>query len=61
MTLTKTTFNGERGYTEMQGQRIEFDEKQIEEDKVNIKKARTYLLKLFLLYRFAFQMTVLQS
>ena len=36
MTLTKTTFNGERGYTEMQGQRIEFDEKQIEDSK-NIK------------------------
>ena len=36
MTLTKTTFNGERGYTEMQGQRIEFDEKQIEESK-NVK------------------------
>ena len=33
MTLTKTTFNGERGYTEMQGQRIEFDEKQIEDSK----------------------------
>ena len=36
MTLTKTTFNGERGYTEMQGQRIEFDEKQIENSK-NVK------------------------
>ena len=36
MTLTKTTFNGERGYTEMQGQRIEFDEKQIEDSK-NVK------------------------
>ena len=36
MTLTKTTFNGERGYTEMQGQRIEFDKKQIEDSK-NIK------------------------
>ena len=33
MTLTKTSFNGERGYTEMQGQRIEFDEKQIEDSK----------------------------
>tara|TARA_S200000501_G_scaffold257359_1_gene241130 strand:- start:17093 stop:19168 length:2076 start_codon:yes stop_codon:yes gene_type:complete len=33
MTLTKTTFNGERGYTEMQGQRIEFDEKQIDDSK----------------------------
>lgn len=36
MTLTKTSFNGERGYTEMQGQRIEFDEKQIEDSK-NVK------------------------
>ena len=36
MTLSKTTFNGERGYTEMQGQKIEFDEKQIEDSK-NVK------------------------
>ena len=36
MTLTKTTFTGERGYTDMQGQRIEFDEKQIEDSK-NVK------------------------
>ena len=33
MTLTKTTFDGERGYTEMQGQRVEFDETQLNESK----------------------------
>ena len=33
MTLSKTTFNGERGYSEMQGQRVEFDEKQLDENK----------------------------
>jgi len=33
MTLSKTTFDGERGYSEMQGQRVEFDEKQIDENK----------------------------
>ena len=33
MTLSKTTFDGERGYSEMQGQRVEFDEKQLDENK----------------------------
>lgn len=33
MTLSKTTFDGERGYSEMQGQRVEFDEKQLDESK----------------------------
>ena len=33
MTLSKTTFDGERGYSEMQGQRVEFDEKQLNENK----------------------------
>ena len=34
MTLSKTTFDGERGYSEMQGrQRLEFDEKQLDENK----------------------------
>ena len=33
MTLSKTTFNGDRGYSEMQGQRVEFDEKQLDENK----------------------------
>ena len=33
MTLSKTTFDGERGYSEMQGQRVEFDEKQVDENK----------------------------
>ena len=33
ITLTKTTFNGERGYTEMQGQRNDFDENQLEKSK----------------------------
>ena len=33
MTLNKTTFDGERGYSEMQGQRVEFDEKQLDESK----------------------------
>jgi len=33
ITLTKTTFNGERGYTEMQGQRNDFDENQVEKSK----------------------------
>ena len=33
MTLSKTTFDGERGYSEMQGRRVEFDEKQLDENK----------------------------
>ena len=33
MTLSKTTFDGERGYSEMQGQKVEFDEKQLNENK----------------------------
>ncbi len=33
MTLSKTTFDGERGYSEMQGQRVEFDERQLNENK----------------------------
>ena len=33
MTLSKTTFDGERGYSEIQGQRVEFDEKQLAENK----------------------------
>jgi len=33
MTISKTTFDGERGYSEMQGQRVEFDEKQLAENK----------------------------
>ena len=33
ITLNKTTFDGERGYTEMQGQRIEFSESRLNESK----------------------------
>tara|TARA_B100000900_G_scaffold90902_1_gene74239 strand:- start:6455 stop:8521 length:2067 start_codon:yes stop_codon:yes gene_type:complete len=33
ITITKTTFNGERGYSEVQGQRIDFDENQLDESK----------------------------